>query len=589
MIRKGDTLEPASWIEALDYTSSAIRKISSESGSASIGVIGSAKTTNEESYSLVKLARKVIGTPNVDGAARFYDASVVRGLLATTGIAASSLELSGVAQAGSMLIVGSNVMEQLAHVGSRIQDAAENGCKIVAADPRRSKLAPYASLYLQPLPGTDLAWIRALLKTLIDRKLYIDAAPEMTGFEELRGSLADVSMDAVSQASGVRASDIEEAAEMLSGNRPSVVMFGLGVMQQANSTQVIRALADAALLLGAQTVPLRGQNNAQGASDLGLANDLLPGYAMLTDPEARKKWESVWDCALPSEPGMSAVQMLQGCKSGKIRALMVFGENVALSAPSSEAALEALDTVGFLAVSDLYLTETARLADVVFPACSFLEKDGTFTNLERRVQRVRKVMEPLGQSRSDLDIIADLAAALGKELSRYPAAVMMEIASSVAQYRSVSYDQLDQDWAQPWPLDAARAVLAAIPAAAVPATDPDYPFRLIASRINFHQQTGTVAARTPVLSREYPETFAEICEADAEKLRLRPGTTVTISSRTGSVKRRLTLTDAVPPGCVHVPHFFGGDSPNLLAPFDCDPASGVPVYKGHPVRIEAAK
>lgn len=568
LVRKGDNLEPASWEEAISITASAIKRISSESGPRSIGVIGSAKTTNEECYSLVKLARSVIGTPNIDGACRFYDASLIHALLDTTGVPAAELGLDSIVEAGSMLIVGANVMDQLPHVGSRIQDAHDRGCLIVVTDPRVSRLAPQATRFLRPKPGTDLVWIRALLKEVIDAGMYAEEAPTLPGFEELRASLSDVNIARAAELSEV---NVIEAAEMLAENPPSIIMFGLGVLQQADSTQVVKALADLAMLIEGSVMPLRGQNNAQGACDLGLTHDFLPGYAPLT-----------------TEPGMSAVDMIRASRSGEIEALMVFGENVALSAPNTQETVAALDKVGFLAVSDLYLTETARLADVVFPACSFLEKDGTFTNIERRVQRVRKMFEPVGESRSDLEIIATLASALGTEMSDDPSRVMVEIAANVPQYSGVSYESLDQSWAEPWPVNGARPRLVPI-AGGEAREDPEFPLLLIASRIHFHQQTGTMSSRSSVLAREYPETFAEMSESSAEKLGLRPGRLIRISSKSGSLTRKLALSDSIPDGCVHVPHYFGGDSPNVLACYECDSISEVPIYKARAVRVEAAK
>jgi len=584
LLRKNGRLEPASWREAISFTASSVRRLLTDSGPQSLGVIGSAKTTNEECYSLVKLARGVIGTPNIDGACRFYDAAIIPGLLQTTGVAASQADLSSIPQAGSMLIAGSNVMDQLAHVGSRIQDAARNGCRIVVVDPRASRLAPQATLFLHSRPGTDLAWTRALVREIIRRKLFVDSAPEMPGFEELCASLDDAI--AVKPACGIGPDEIAEAAKILAGDPPAVVMFGLGVLQQADATAIVKMLANVALLLGASVMPLRGQNNAQGSCDLGLVHDRLPGYMPLADEASRKVWESAWDCELPLEPGMSAVDMLRACGSGDLKGLMVFGENVALSAPNSTESVSGLDKLSFLSVSDLYLTETADLADVVFPACSFLEKDGTFTSVERRVQRVRKVVEPIGESKSDLEIVADLASALGNQMAREPADVMAEISAHVPQYAGVSYEMLDQSWGHQWPLDGIRARLAAVPAPRI-AEDDEYPFRLIASRINYHQQTGTMAARSSVLAREYPEAFVELNEADAEKLGLRPGRRIRISSKSASLDRVLALSSNVPVGSVHVPHFFGGDSANVLVSYECDLDSGVPAFKGCAVKVEA--
>ncbi len=586
LIRKGDALQPASWDEAISFTVSSLQRFFPET----IGVIGSAKTTNEECYSLVKFARSVLHTPNVDGPCRFSDASVVSGLMGTVGTPAAQVTLNEIPTAGSMLIVGGNAFEQLAHVGSRIETARDNGCHIVVADPRTTRLAPFAEVFLHPQAGTDLVWVRALLKTIVDQGLHTESAPGLPGFEELRVSLNGLSVDDVSGACVLDGESLREVAQLLASNPRPIVMFGLGVLQQAQSTQIVSALADIAILLGGAVFPLRGQNNAQGACDMGLTFDLLPGYRSMSDPDARKTWEVIWNCELPSSPGMSAVNMIEACGDGKLKALMVFGENVALSAPNTEATLAALDKVDFLAVTDLYLTETARLADVVFPACSFLEKDGTFTNIERRVQRIRKVLDPIGESRSDLEIIADLASALGKQIERSPAKVMSEIAGGIPFYRGMSYDKLDQAWGEPWPISSDGATLAPVPdgsPAAAPAGDGM--FKLIADRINYYQMTGTMVRQSTVLAREYPESFAELNESDAERLGLRPGSPIRISSGCGSIMRKMLLSEYVPSGHVHVPHYFGGDSPNALASYDCDPISGVPVYKAYSVKVEAVK
>ena len=575
LVRKADKLETASWEEAISVTVSALK----QAEPAKIGVIGSAKTTNEECYQLARLARDVIGTPNVDCGCRFYDASLIPGLLETTGVPGSQVGMDAITAAGSILVVGANVMDQLPHVGSRIQDAVENGCKVVAVDPRTSRLAPQAAMFLNPKPGTDLAWLRAMAKSIIERRLYADGVPEMQGFEELVSSLDGVDAGRLAEQCGLSAESIAEAAELLASNPRTIVMFGLGVMQQAESTATIKALADIALLLGGKVMPLRGQNNAQGACDMGLLPDMLAGYAPLPDGAA---------------PGLDAARMLRACATGEIEALLIFGENVVLSAPSTQETIDALGKARFVAVADMYLTETAQLADVVFPACSFLEKDGTFTNIERRVQRVRKVIDPPAQARSDLEITAGLASALGSSISADPAEVMAEIAANVPLYSGVSYEALEESWGSPWPCDGAAPRLAAIPpgilpgGAAEPVADPDFPMRMIAGRINFHQQTGTMACRSPILAREYPKSFVEMNEADAEALKIRAGNLVNISTKSGTLTRLLLLSEAVPRGCVHVPHFFGGDSPNALVSYQPDPISGVPAYKACAVKVEAA-
>lgn len=588
LVRKDDRLVPASWDGALSVTADAVRAAVSSKGPWSVGVIGSAKTTNEECYSLVKLARKVIGTPNVDGPCRFYDGSLVPGLLNTIGTPAAQTGLDGLLSAKTILIVGANVTEQLPMVGTRIAEASRSGCKVIVVDPRRPRVGAFAHKVVQPRPGTDFSLLCALLRTIIDCGLYPDGAQNTPGFQELVRSLHDVSVGQACEECGVDVETVSDLAEMLASNQPLVVMFGLGVTQQRNSTQVVTALADLATLLGGSVLPLRGQNNAQGACDMGLLHNMLPGYAPIADEQSRAKWEAAWGCRLPSESGLSALEMLRGCQDGRIGALLVFGENVALSAPNTEATLGALSKVGFLAVADLYMTETAQMAHVVLPACSFLEKDGTFTSLEGRVQRVRRVCDPIGQSRSDLQIISGLAAALGYELSADPAEVMAEIAGLVPGYAHVSYAGLEESWGERLPSSGPPPRLA--PLSVDGQEPPDrYLFRLIASRVHFHQQTGTMSRRSSILAREYPEPYAEMNESDAEELGLRPGSLVRVFSSAGSVTRRLALSDAVPQGCVHVPHYFAGDSPNALASYECDPTSGVPLYKGFAVEVEAVQ
>ena len=589
LVRRNGRLLETSWEEAISEVASQIEEIVEKNGQQSVGIIGSAKITNEECYALVKLARGVIGTPNVDSSCRFYDASATHALIDTIGVGASSIsDINSIRDAGAILVVGANVMEQLPHIGSRIEDAATNGCYVIAVDPRTTRLMPHVSTFIQPRPGTDLIWVSALLKTIIDRQLHVSNAVEMPGFEDLRNSLADINVQRSEELCGIESGSISALAEAVAEHSPLLIMFGLGVMQQANSTEIIKGLADIAILLNGSIMPLRGHNNAQGAWDMGLSFEFLPGHAPLSSEPARKVWEAIWNRQLPSEPGLSAVGMLKAAEGGVLKALLIFGENLLLSAPNMEATRKALERVDFLAVADLYLTETAELADVVFPACSFLEKDGTFTNIERRVQPVCKIFEPLGQSKSDLEILSSLAARLGGELSNNPDRIMAEIAMGVPQYRTRPDSWEDLPWGWQWSPGRNGVNLHAVSVSMAEVSDK-YPFRLIASRINFHQQTGTMASKNVILAREYPEPFAELCEADAEAIGAKPGGAIRISSERGSLVRTLVLNDSIPRGCVHVPHYFHGDSPNLLASYECDSISQVPVYKGLQVKVEAVK
>lgn len=587
MRRNGDS-ETVSWKDAIAKTGAALRQAIATGGAHSVGIIGSGRMTNEECYSLARFARGMIRTPNLDSACRFYDASLVYALLESTGIPASEVDLQSLANAGAILVVGADPTEQCPILGSRIREASDNGSRIIAVDPRCSRLAPFVELFLHPRPGTDLIWLRALINQIMLRKLYFGRAPELAGFEALRDSVSDASLENLIEACGLDGSQVVAMAEVLAGSSPLAVVFGAGVLQGPSSMQVVQALANVALLLGGSILPVRTQSNAQGAWDMGLAHDLLPGYGLLGELEERKKWESAWGCKLNTEPGRSAADIILACESKQIKALLVFGDNLLLSAPDPARTKEALRNLDFLAVSDLYMTETAEMADVVFPACSFLEKEGTFTNIERRVQRVRKVLEPVGESRPDLEIIADLAEAMHWEIGRDPAGVMAEIAALVPQYKMIDYRELESGAGVQWAIRGTKGKLLAIPASAV-RDSREYPFRLISSRLRFPHQTGTMCARSPLLVREFVLPYAELNERDAEDMGLKAGSRISISGKQGSLVRHLRLSDEIPQGCVHVPHFFGGDSPNAMASFECDSLSGAPVYKAISVKVEAAK
>ncbi len=614
LVRKNGKLVPVSWEEAFRTVADRLNFYKREFGPDSLAFLTSAKATNEENYLMMKLARGVFGTNNVDHCARLCHASTVAGLAATMGSGAMTNSIEDFENADCFLVTGSDTTGQHPLIGSRIIKSVEDrGAKLLLFDPRKIRLSKYAYLHAQIRGGTDVAWINGLMHIIIrdgleDRK-YIEERTE--GYEELKRVVERYEPRYVEKITGVPVSILEEAAHIYAKTKKAMIVFSMGITQHTAGVNNVKSLANLAMLTGhvgfpaTGVNPLRGQNNVQGACDMGGLPDVFSGYQKVTDPSALDKFKKVWGVDyLSDKPGLTITEMFEGACKGDIKAIYIMGENPALSDPDLNHVRRCIDSVEFLVVQDLFLSETARYADVVLPASSFVEKEGTFTNTERRVQRVRKVMEPVGDSLPDWKIICEVARASGYEGMKYesPKEVMDEIASVTPIYGGITYDRLDPFGLQ-WPCPTkdhpgtpylhkdkfTRGKGLFLPAEYTEPPelpDSEYPFLLTTGRTYWHFHTGTMTRRTSVLAREVPENYVEVHPEDAKRMALRDGEFVKVSSRRGTIKVKVRITDYVAKGSVFIPFHFAESAVNLLTLRALDPEAKIPELKVCAVKVE---
>ncbi|MGA9099625.1 MAG: formate dehydrogenase subunit alpha, partial [Methanotrichaceae archaeon] len=437
LIRRGDTFVKTGWNEAIDLIAGRLKNLRDEFGPDSLGVLTSAKGTNEENYLLMKLARCALKTNNVDHVARLCHAPTVAGLSYAFGSGATTNPISSLAKADAILIVGSNTTEQHPLVASYILEARSKGAKIIAADPRKTQIADIADIWISPKPGTDIAWINALLNVIIQDGLIDEdfISTRTTGFDEVCKVVSKYTPEIAEQISGIPEELLRVAAKIYGSAERAAIIYAMGITQHTTGTDNVQALANLVLATGnigregTGLYPLRGHQNVQGACDMGALPDLYSGYQKVSVPEARKKFEAAWSTELPDKPGLTALEMMAAAEEGGLKGLLIVGENPVMSYPDSNKIKKALNRLDFLTVIDIFPNETTELADVVLPAASFAEKDGTFTSTERRIQRVRKAVEPVGDSKAEWEIISQLLSKFGiKADYRSPADIMDEIA-----------------------------------------------------------------------------------------------------------------------------------------------------------------
>jgi len=615
MLRRNGRLEPVSWEEALDYAARRLDEIRRESGPDAIGGLASAKCTNEENYVFQKFMRAVIGTNNVDHCARLCHASTVAGLAKAFGSGAMTNSIEDFDVTDCIFVIGSNTTECHPVIGAAIKRAAtQRKVPLIVADPRSIELVEFAEVHLRQKGGTDVALINAMIHVIIEEGLE-DAefiARRTEGFEELKKAVAPYTPEMGEKITGVPAADIVKAARIYANAKAASIVYSMGITQHSHGTDNVLALANLAMVTGnvgkpgAGVNPLRGQNNVQGACDMGALPNLLPGYQSVTDDALRAKFEKAWGVTIPSRPGLTVVEMMNAAAEGRLRALYIMGENPMLSDPDIAHVEEGLRRLDLLIVQDIFMSETAQIAHVVLPAVGFAEKDGTFTNTERRVQRVRKGIEPPGEARPDWVITCDLARRLGREMSYHnEAAIQDEIASLTPIYGGITYDRLERGALQ-WPcpdrnhpgtpylhkekftrgLGKFHAV-EFVPSKELP--DADYPFLLSTGRILQHFHTGTMSRRSSVLDRLVSVGAIEIHPTDANRLGVRDGERVRVKSRRGQIEIAARVTDRVAPGTVFLAFHYREAPANRLTIAALDPVAKIPEFKVCAVRIEPAR
>ncbi|OGD45782.1 formate dehydrogenase subunit alpha [Candidatus Bathyarchaeota archaeon RBG_16_57_9] len=610
LIREGGGFREASWEEALDLVAFRLREIKGKHGPDSLGFFGSAKATNEENYLLQRLARAAVGTNNVDHCARLCHASTVTGLAAAFGSGAMTNSQEDVEEADAILVIGSNTTEQHPLIARRIIRAVKKGARLVVADPREIQLCEYAEVYLQHKPGTDVALLNALMNAIIGEVLQ-DAgfiADRTEGFRELADTVERYTPEVVERITGVPAGSIREAARIYGSAGNAALFFSMGITQHTTGVDNVVSCANLAMLTGnlgrpgTGVNPLRGQNNVQGGCDVGALPNYLPGYQSPADVGARARFGAVWGVGPPETVGLTLTEMVD--RAGKeVKALFVMGENPMLSDPDIGHVEDQLGRLEFLAVSEMFMSETAELADVVFPACSYAEKDGTFTSTDRRVQLVRKAVEPLGGSRPDWWIIQELSRRLGHEMSfSGPDEIMDEVARVAPIYGGISHARLQTEDLR-WPCrDAGDPGIRILHVGRFsrgrgrfhavehrpPAEEPDdeYPLVLTTGRQLFHWHTGTMTRRSGTLVNQVNEAYVEVNPADAAVLGVGDMETVRVTSRRGSIELRARVTARIMPGIVFIPFHYVEAAANRLTINAVDPVAKIPEFKACAVRVE---
>jgi formate dehydrogenase alpha subunit len=608
---QGDQMIKATWDEALALSAASLRSIQKEYGPQALGVLTSAKGTNEENYLLMKLGRGALGTNNVDHVARLCHAPTVAGLGFALGSGAMTGSISSLENSDTILVVGSNTTEQHPLVASYILRAQSRGTKLIVADPRKTKLAELADLWLSPRPGTDVVWINCLLNIIVQQDLidwqFIEE--RTVGFEETQQAAGAYTAGKAEEISGIPAADIAKAASIFGEAKHAAIVYAMGVTQHAQGTDIVQALANLALVTGnvgregTGIYPLRGHQNVQGACDMGALPTVFSGYQPVSSLKARAKFEEAWSASLPVEPGLTAIEMLWAAEAGSLKGLIIVGENPVLSYPHTSRVLKALEELEFLLVSDIFPTETTALADVVLPAACFAEKDGTFTSTERRVQRVRKAVAPPGNARAEWEWICDLTRRLGLKADySSPGDIMREIASLTPSYGGISYERLGPNGLQ-WPCPSkghpgtsilhvdcfpqGRARLRPVLYIEPPETpDADYPLMLTTGRSLYHFHTGTMTRRTSLLDREVPAPIVEINPEDARLMGIREGMKVKVETRRGSVTVEARLVNGLPKGNLFLPIHFSEAPANALTAQFLDPVSKIAELKVSAARLQ---
>lgn len=581
LIKKDGKFVEVEWNEALDYVASRLSQIKGKYGSDSIAGLASARCTNEDNYVFQKFMRAVIGTNNIDHCARLCHATTVSGLATTFGSGAMTNSIGELEKADCIFVIGSNTTETHPVTATYIKRAMLKGAKLIVADPREIELARSSDVFMQLKPGTNVALLNAMMNVIISEgledKKFI--AERCENYEELVETVKDYTPEYVEEITGVKAEFIKQAARMYAKTERSSIVYSMGITQHSSGTEHVYSIANLAMLCGkigkegCGVNPLRGQNNVQGACDMGALPDVYPGYQKVHIKENREKFEKAWGVKLSEKPGLTVPEILKGAHEGNIKALYIMGENPMVSDPDLNHVEESLNNLEFLVVQDIFLTDTAKLADVVLPASSFAEKNGTFTNSERRVQRVRKAIDNVGESMEDWRIVKEIMIKMGYECNFDTSEdVMNEIAALTPQYAGIDYNRIEDKGLQ-WPvLDKnhpgtpylhkekfARGKGLFKPAKYKPAQElpnEEYPLLLTTGRVLYHYHTMTMTGKNEGLMSIVGEVFVEINPFDAAKIGLKDGDMVFVESRRGKVKARAKVTDLIDEGVVFMPFHF---------------------------------
>ncbi len=607
----------ASWEEALAFATSGFTYIRDNRGASAVAGFGSAKGSNEEAYLFQKLVRTGFGSNNVDHCTRLCHASSVAALLETIGSGAVSNPMEDMHKADVIVIIGSNTTENHPVAATFVKNEVKRGKTLIVMDPRRTEIANHATHFLQFKPDTDVALLNAIMHAVIDQGLINSKFIEQrtSGYLELADHLKDFTAETMQEICGIDSTTIREVARKYASAKASLIFWGMGVSQHVHGTDNARALISLALMTGqigrpgTGLHPLRGQNNVQGASDAGLIPMVFPDYQRVDNPEARSRFEKLWDQQLDPKPGLTVVEIMHAITDGNIDGLYVMGENPAMSDPNLNHARNALASLKHLVVQDIFLTETACYADVILPASAFPEKSGTFTNTDRRVQLGRQALPPPGEARQDLEIIQQMALGLGLNWDyQHPRDVLAEMRQAMPSIAGISWERLESTgsithpcldesdpgqpviFAERFPTPTGKAKF--IPAPFTNADelpDNDYPWVLITGRQLEHWHTGSMTRRAEVLNRIEPDPVACLHPDDLSVIGVEPGEPLHLKSRRGEVTVYARTDQGMQPGQVFLPFCYREAAANLLTNEALDPTAKIPEFKFCAVQVSAEK
>ena len=603
--------EAVPWEQALERVASEFKRIRETYGPDSIAVLGSTKCTNEDNYLLQRFTRSVLGTNNIDNGSRLYSAANIVGLGSTVGFPGSTNHLDTLEHSEVIMVFGANLASSAPIVSYAVKRAVRNrGAKLIFVDPQQTALTPFAHIWLKPRPGSDVALINGIARVIVDERLLDEeyVTRKTDKFEELNKALGKYTPEYVTKATGVPGEDLSNAARLFAGANFASIVYGSGITQHVTGTDSVRSLANLAMLTG--NIGLRGgifalqeDCNGQGACDMGAIPNLLPGYICFEDTQSVKKFADRWGADLLTGDGLTAVEMIEQAKAGKIKGMYIVGENPVISFPNSDMVKEALASLDFLVVQDMFLTDTATLANVVLPAASFAEKEGTFTNFEGRVQRVHKVINPLGDSLPDWEIVLRLASEMGCQMPYNSLQqVMDEIQELVPLYHSIDITSSDtrdvyRKELKETHLRKRRLYKGQFPSGfgrfstveyepQIQKSKNGYSFTLLSGSVLHHSGTGSKTSRATRLRTFSPEAYVNINESDANRIGISEGDNIKITSPVGTVTVAVRFSNMLLEGMVFMPDSYSSTPVHQLFDIVLDPKAKTPALKTCAVRLE---
>ncbi|EHV0175810.1 formate dehydrogenase subunit alpha [Enterococcus faecalis] len=612
LIKRNGIFEPASWEEALTLVSSKFNEIKAENGPDALAGFSCSRATNEDNYVFQKMVRAAFGTNNVDNCARVCHSASVHGLAQTLGSGAMTNPIADITEDVDMiLLVGSNPEEAHPVIGAQIRQAIQRGTQVVVVDPRKINLVKDSALHLQVQAGTNVAFANGMMHVILKEGLadrhFIEERTE--GFLDLEKMVADYTLEKVAEICHIHPEDLIQAARMYAKAEKAPIIYCLGVTEHSTGTEGVMSMSNLAMLVGkvgkpgCGVNPLRGQNNVQGACDMGCMPYDFPGYQKVNNPEVIDKFEKAWHVPLNRNTGLTSTKVLPAATAGNVKGLYIFGEDPIVTDPDTGHVRQALESLDFLVVQELFMTETAAYADVVLPGISYAEKDGTFTNTERRVQRVRKAVEPRGQAREDYEIFCEVMTRMG-----YPCAyesakeIMKEISAVTPSFGGINYERLEKESLQ-WPCRSltdpgtpimhvgsfarGKGLFKAIPyKQAQELPDEEYPYLMSTGRMLYHYNTRAMTGRTEGINQIANHSYIEINAVDAQALGIQEGDKVEVHSRRGKIETYAAVGNRVFPQEVFMTFHFPDGNVNEITNAVFDDIATIPEYKVCAVAIK---